>query len=354
MKVDLLMFVLLVIAGNVSGQEYRKITSGVCAAIGMFPIKQTFECEAASLATGGSDTCVGCQSDYSDMQWAPFGCYEDEGFWLWVNLHGGSFWNPACSERPVICKSTPTTRGLPAGLIPISAQSTIPVDCSSCVAAGFAWQIGECQTVSNSIGSAVTKEDYCAVQDAACYFTEELCALDCSTREGCEACLEDVSCAWDAAGEGMCIDAATAAMDSTTLVFSCPAPVSVCMLRSKKKGCRKEPGCAWVSKAAKGSKCQAETTCGDFANESECKNSAAPKKSLKPKPKFPDGGRKCKWYERFEVCVVEEEFECRRRDDLYSDRDACEATPGCKAKVKGREFVGCKGFIEPRALIYAP
>jgi len=48
-------------------------------------------------------------------------------------------------------------------------------DCSSCVAAGFAWQIGECQTVSNSFGFDLTNIDYCAVQDVACNYTEELC-----------------------------------------------------------------------------------------------------------------------------------------------------------------------------------
>jgi len=177
----------------------------------------------------------------------------------------------------------------------------------------------------------------------------------CPSFEGCDACLEDF-CVWDTAGEGSCIDATTAPIDSTTLVFTCPAPGSgaTCMLIRKKKGCRNESGCVWVSQAARGERCQAETTCVDFATENECKNSASPKKSLKPKPKFPKGGNKCKWYERYGVCVVAEEFECKKRIDLNSDEDACRAMPGCNLKVKRREFSGCKGYIEPHALNYAP
>jgi len=126
------------------------------------------------------------------------------------------------------------------------------------------------------------------------------------------------------------------------------------MLQRKKKGCRNESGCVWVSKAAKGSRCQAETTCADFANESECNNSDKPATTLRPKPKFPKGGNKCKWYKHYDVCVVAEEFECKRLSHLNSDEDACKAAPGCKLKVKRREFAGCKGYIEPHALTYAP
>jgi len=88
------------------------------------------------------------------------------------------------------------------------AQVPAPATCAACVAAGFAWQIGQCIITSDSGGS------YCRVADVPCYVDQEACvraALDeaaeteCAVPHGCGDCLSANSrCLWFKGSPGSC------------------------------------------------------------------------------------------------------------------------------------------------------
>lgn len=75
-----------------------------------------------------------------------------------------------------------------------------PASCEACVAAKFAWQIGECQTHEVSPGN------FCGVMDVGCFTDKEGCAAAaaeaaaeeaCGTPQDCKSCIEaDPLCMW--------------------------------------------------------------------------------------------------------------------------------------------------------------